>query len=170
MKNKKLDQNGQALVELIIFLPLIFTLYSLIGGFANAINGSINQQKITRSYYYFRAQNSSTIPKPDVASNPPHHAWRKFGLDFIGWADYLEGNENPVAPCYQISFPVAAASSDKCENKYSQKTTQYIRVGTAYGICGATYVTAGGSRRATGAADAGAGPMSVVDYGSCTIE
>jgi hypothetical protein len=66
MFRKKLDQRGQALIELIIFLPLIFTLYGLIGGFANAINGSINQQKITRSYFYFRAQNSSNLVGPQI--------------------------------------------------------------------------------------------------------
>ena len=63
---KRSHQKGQALIELIIFLPLMFMFYSMISGFANAINGSINQQKIARSYFYYRLQNNSTIPKPDA--------------------------------------------------------------------------------------------------------
>lgn len=167
MKKVKLDQRGQALIELIIFLPLIFTLYGLIGGFANAINGSINQQKITRSYFYFRAQNSSTMPKPSGLEN--YQTLKRYGMFFIGWSNTpVEGSSNPEAPCYQISFPVEGAASDKCENTYNKATTQFIRVGTVYGTCGNTYVTIG--NKAMNAADAGAGFDKVLDYGACAIE
>ncbi len=161
------DQKGQALIELIIFLPLIFTLYGLVGGYANAINGSINQQKVTRGYFYFRAQNSSTMPKPSGAQN--YQSWSRFGMFFIGWTDEpIQGNAQPLAPCYQISFPVQAAGSDICENSYAAPTTQYIRVGTVYGTCGNTYANVGG--KVVNANDAGAGVMSVLDYGACAIQ
>ena len=168
MFRKKLDQRGQALIELIIFLPLIFTLYGLIGGFANAINGSINQQKITRSYFYFRAQNSSTMPKPSGAIN--YQSWRRFGMFFIGWSDKPidESSPQPYAPCYQISFPVQGAASDKCEQPYTNSTTQFIRVGTVYGTCGNTYANIGG--KVMNVADAKAGFSKVLDYGACAIE
>lgn len=132
----KKNQQGQALIELIIFLPMMFMLYSLISGFANAIYGSINQQKITRGYFYYRVQNNSTIPKPD--EDKTYQAWGQFGMFFIGWKEYFVGN-SPVQPCYKISVPLKPADSDKCEDKYSKQTSQYIRVGTAYGICGATF-------------------------------
>lgn len=168
MKNIHQDQNGQALIELIIFLPLIFTLYGLIGGYANAINGSINQQKITRSYFYYRAQNSSTFPKPGAVS-PTYLSWNRFGMFFIGWSDKpIDGAGKPIAPCYQISFPLQGAASDTCEGTYSAATTQYIRVGTVYGVCGNTYANVSG--KAVNSADAGAGFRSVVDYGACAIE
>ena len=135
------NQKGQALIELIIFLPLMFMFYSMISGFANAINGSINQQKVTRGYFYYRIQNNSTIPKPD--KDRTYSNWKNFGMFFIGWKDFFETGDGesgrPVAPCYRITVPLAANSDDKCETKYTSTSTQYIRVQTAYGVCGATY-------------------------------
>lgn len=132
----KLNQRGQALIELIIFLPLMFMLYSVITGYANAINGSINQQKITRAYFYYRAQNNSTIPKPDADQG--YMNWGRFGMFFIGWKDYFQGR-TPVHPCYRVSIPLSAGAADNCTEKYTRTTTQYIRVGTVYGVCGGTY-------------------------------
>lgn len=137
MKNN--NQKGQALIELIIFLPLMFMFYSMISGFANAINGSINQQKITRAYFYYQVQNNSTVPKPSGSWRD----WRSFGMFYIGWkekfasGDGVEGT--PVAPCYKLSIPLAAAGNDNCAEKYTTPSTQHIRVQTVYGICGATY-------------------------------
>ena len=135
---KARNQNGQALIELIIFLPLMFMFYSMIGGFANAINGSINQQKITRAYFYYRVQNNSTLPKPDKEKT--YRNWKTFGMYIIGWKDYFAaGGESPVAPCYELKLPTGRGTSDKCEEAYPQATTQLIRVQTVYGVCGATY-------------------------------
>ncbi len=136
---RKNNQNGQALIELIIFLPLMFMFYSMIAGFANAINASINQQKVTRAYFYYKVQNNSTIPKP----TSPYTNWSHFGMYFIGWADYLESGSDesgqPVAPCYRLTVPLASNKDDKCETKYTKATSQFIRVQTVYGVCGATY-------------------------------
>ncbi|HXH31625.1 MAG TPA: hypothetical protein VNJ01_12495 [Bacteriovoracaceae bacterium] len=165
MKNKERGQSGQALIELIMFLPLMFTLYSLISGFAGAINGSINQQKISRAYFYYRIQNNSTIPKPDVEGT--YKSWKKFGMFYIGWKDYFK-NESPVMPCYRISIPLKEAATDKCDEKYSKTTSQFIRVGTVYGFCGATYNTISGA--AYPAPDySGLTYKEVVDASSCLI-
>lgn len=131
---------GQALIELIIFLPLMITLYSVIGGFASSINGSINQQKITRAYFYYRVQNNSTIPSPKTG---PIDNWRQFGIYYIGWKDYFKGGSDeggqPIMPCYKISIPFKDNPQDKCEETYNQTQTLWVRVGTVYGVCGATY-------------------------------
>lgn len=138
---KKNNQNGQALLELIIFLPLMFMFYSMIAGFANAINGSINQQKVTRAYFYYRVQNNSTIPKPSTL-NP---SWKQFGMFFIGWKDYFDGSGTnaesgkPVAPCYRVTVPLGTSSSDGCMGDYTTPSTMFIRVQTVYGVCGGTY-------------------------------
>lgn len=144
---KKNNQKGQALIELIIFLPLMFMFYSMISGFANAINGSINQQKVTRGYFYYRMQNNSTIPKPSTY-NP---TWQQFGMVFIGWKDYFQGgsgtNESgkPIAACYRLSVPVSASPNDPpCESEYTLPETMLIRVQTVYGVCGGTYAAANG--------------------------
>src|SRR5665648_323680 len=102
MKKKLNCQKGQALIELIVFLPLMITLYSVIGGFANAINGSINQQKVSRSYFYYRIQNNSTIPG---IKSGDYQNWRKFGMFYIGWKERFENADQPVMPCYKISIP-----------------------------------------------------------------
>lgn len=131
------NDKGQALIELIIFLPLMITLYSVIGGFASSINGSINQQKITRAYFYYRIQNNSTIPGP---KSGPWETWSKFGMFNIGWRDYLVGGqENPVMTCYRVSIPFKNAPNEKCDEPYTQTNTLWVRVGTVYGLCGGTY-------------------------------
>lgn len=144
MNKCKKTQKGQALIELIIFLPLMITIYSVIGGFASSINGSINQQKITRAYFYYRVQNNSTIPGP--TANTQFDQWKQFGMFFIGWRDYFkDGSTAPVMPCYKISIPFKEAPSDKCEDKYTDPKTLWVRVGTVYGICGQTYLHQNGS-------------------------
>ncbi|MFL5783812.1 MAG: hypothetical protein ACJ76H_04320 [Bacteriovoracaceae bacterium] len=138
----KQNEKGQALLELVIFLPLMFVVYGLVTGFANAIFGSINQQKFTRNYFYYRVQNNSTIPR-----RPPSDVnWKKFGMYFVGWREKMVADENPYAPCYRVSIMVKGADNDSCEESYSgtaddRPSTQYMRVGTVYGFCGATYVT-----------------------------
>ncbi len=136
----KKNEKGQALLELIIFLPLMFTVYALVTGFANAIYGSINQQKATRAYFYYRVQNNSTIPRrPGPGLN-----WTQFGMYFVGWREKVV-NEEPFHPCYRISIPVAQADGDSCDTEYTGSgdggaSTQFMRVGTVYGFCGGTYI------------------------------
>lgn len=158
------QQDGQALIELIIFLPLMLTLYSVIGGFASSINGSINQQKITRAYFYYRIQNNSTVPGPKLGS---WDKWKKFGMFYIGWKDYFQGDASPVMPCYKVSIPFKEAEKDKCEEAYTKAQTLWVRVGTVYGICGATYVN--NNDQIYFVPDDGSSFQQLVDKSSCTI-
>lgn len=135
-------QKGQALIELIIFLPLIVTLYSVIAGFANSINGSINQQKITRAYFYNRLQNNSTFPGPNLVDES---GWSLFSFFFIGWKDYFTDGQTPVMPCYKISIPFKDGPKDKCEDSYNQQKTLWVRVGTVYGVCGTSFYQSNGN-------------------------
>ncbi|HXH73380.1 MAG TPA: hypothetical protein VNJ08_00330 [Bacteriovoracaceae bacterium] len=164
MKNK---QSGQALVELIIFLPLMFALYGMISGFASAIYGSINQQKITRGYFYFRINGNSMVPKAamDVAND-----WKKFGMFYIGWMQSMQGDE-PIATCYQVTIPNSPPSGDTCEVAYDKDTTQFIRVGTVYGLCGATFAKDPSSPTFFIMPDAdGASFREAIDLNSCLIQ
>ena len=162
---KKNNQHGQALIELIIFLPLMFTLYSIISGFANAINGSINQQKVTRAYFYFRVQNNSTIPKPQGG---PYTNWNQFGMFFVGWKDYFGAGDNPIMPCYKVTIPMSGDDAGPCEQPYSSQSTQFIRVGTVVGMCGATY-TRSNAGITVNPDSLGQSFSSVVDPSSCSI-
>jgi len=138
MNKTFISNRGQALIELIIFLPLIVSLYSVISGFANSINGSINQQKISRAYFYNRIQNNSTIPGPGLL-NKSYLNWGLFSVFFIGWKDYFKGEDSPIMSCYKVNIPFKNSPKDKCEDFYDKKNTLWVRVGTVYGICGATY-------------------------------
>lgn len=169
-------ESGQALVEFIIFLPLMLTMYSLVVIFGDAINGSINQQKATRGYFYFRIQNSPYIVRPlrDRQGTPVFGSWESFGMFFVGWADYLENEQFPVYPCYRLNLPFAAAAGDRCEQPYSTRSTQFIRVGTVYGACGASM----GRSQAAGTRDYAEQPqggdneeviLGAISEGSCLI-
>ncbi len=133
------DQEGQALIEFILFLPFMLMMYTVVASLGDAIYGSINQQKVTRAYFYYRLQNSSVINGPLRAGGAlVNESWGQFGHTFIGWSDYLRG-ETPIAACYKLNLPFEAASGDVCDQPYSTVTTQFVRVATAYGMCGATF-------------------------------
>jgi hypothetical protein len=132
-------EEGQALIEFIIFLPFMVMIYGIVLILGNAINGSINQQKVTRGYFYYRLQNNSYITKPSAGAERIEGTWTQYGHFFIGWADYLE-SESPVAPCYKMVLPLFGQNPlDTCERKYTEPKTQNIRIGTVYGLCGVTY-------------------------------
>ncbi|MEX0798898.1 MAG: hypothetical protein WD025_05610 [Bacteriovoracaceae bacterium] len=130
-------QKGQALIEFILFFPFLLMMYSVSLSIANSINASINQQKVTRGYFYFRLQNNSTLPTP-FRGEPPNN-WTRFGHQINLWGEKLL-DDKPLAACFKFNVPLGEAQDDTCENSYSNRTTQYIRVGTVYGVCGATYV------------------------------
>lgn len=171
VKNKKLfdilDENGQALIEFVLFLPFMLMTYSIIMNVSNAINASLNQQKVTRAYFYYRMQNNSTIPKPRRGGDQPYMNWSTFGMQIVGWAKELEQNK-PVAACFKFNIPLGKTEGDKCNQGYSKTTTQYIRVGTVYGVCGATYMNSGGSIMRQ--PSHGIQGISVIDGTSCTID
>ena len=161
-KKNILDEQGQALVEFLLFLPFMLMMYSVTTSIGNAINASINQQKITRSYFFYRAQNNSTIPAPNRETNT-HQSWRLFGMQIIGWMDRLENNV-PLAPCYRFRVPLGDSEGDVCESPYSGTSTQHIRIQTVYGMCGATYASGNngvvllpGNHSSSGAAFSGQG-------------
>ena len=128
-----MNNKGQSIFEFILFLPIILGLYFLTVTFGNAINGSINQQKVTRGYFYARAINGSNLPKPIYSDN----SWRDFGMYWVGFKESFVG-QTPKAPCYKIPG-FAGQVQGSCDRSYTSKSTHFIRVETVYGICGATY-------------------------------
>jgi hypothetical protein len=134
------NEKGQSIIEFVIFLPFLLMMYTVSMSLANAINGSINQQKVTRSYFYYLLQNNSTFPRPyrdDGAE--PYKAWQQFGMQIIGWTEKLV-SEDPVMTCYKFKLPLGKKKGDECEKAYRGTTTQFIKIGTVYGVCGATYL------------------------------
>jgi hypothetical protein len=141
--SKFLDQKGQAILEFMLFLPFMLMMYSVSLSIGSAINASINQQKITRGYFYYSAQNNSVLPNPRRTGPEPSDGWSVFGMQIMGWATRLVDGRTPEAPCYKFKLPLGESAGDVCEEQYSGNSSQYIRVKTVYGICGATYVKSG---------------------------
>ncbi len=155
-------EKGVAFFEFIFFLPLMVLLMGLLVSIGNSINGAINQQKVARSYFYARVANNSMFPMRNDLSN--QRDWQSFGMFFIGWRETSDG-AFPVQPCYKFRLPFEG-DEESCKD-YDENSTEYVRVGTVYGACGATFVqgTDGIPIRAPrpGATDL------VSSYHSCTI-
>lgn len=135
---RKRNQKGQGIVEFLIFLPFIIMMYSVTMSLSNAINASINQQKITRAYWHYRNMNNSTIPRPRRRGSETTNNWNKFGMEVMGWSERIEG-DTPVAPCYKFVLPLGESDGDVCDESYSGQSSQFIRVQTVYGMCGVSY-------------------------------
>lgn len=113
-------------------------LYSVTNSIGNAINGAINQQKATKGYFKFRLQNNSYAPAPTWSGGDLSDTMSVFGQWIIGYADSFKG-ESPLKSCYKFNIPLKEETNDACDKAYKKKTTQFIRIGTVLGICGATY-------------------------------
>ena len=62
-KNNILENSeGQAIFELILFMPFLVYFVTLLFTAGNSINGSINQQKAVRGYFYHLLKGNSNLP------------------------------------------------------------------------------------------------------------
>ncbi len=158
------NNKGQALIEFIFYLPALMILYFIILSIGNSINGSINQQKVSRGYYFARIKNNSYVPKPEWNRANGYPAdWQLFGMSVLGYKintfGESEEGDNPESACYRTplaSIPTnsrqiasstnapKALTDPGCEEPYEEPRTQNIRVYTVFGICGATYQNVGG--------------------------
>ena len=146
------SKSGQALIEFMLFVPFMLTLYSAVLTLATSINGSINQQKVVRGYFYARVKHNSTVPVPqNIAALS---GISQVGMVQLGWRERSD-NDNALAPCYRIKTFLGNALDEECEER-SGDSTFLIRVKTAYGICGTTFVVTpggGGTRYSTNTAN-----------------
>lgn len=146
-KTKILSQKGQGLIEFLLFVPFMLMMYSVVLTISNSLNASINQQKIARSYFYYRLQNNSMFPQPGRDGVEQSESWQFFGMQIMGWAETFQGSSStPVAPCFKLKLPLGTVEDDGCEESYSEETTQFIRVATVYGVCGATMENQSGQK------------------------
>jgi hypothetical protein len=161
-------ESGQALIELVILFPLLVMVYAFMHNVGNSINVAINQQKVTRSYFYSYVKNNSMFPLNDTFyPDSPTSTWRKFGMSFIGWREkFKNGTRLPRQACVRLKIPYLPVKEPTCES-YKDEATDFIRIGTVYGACGATYTTVSPPDQfARGVA---ASPSDVSSEDSCTI-
>jgi len=137
MKNSK-DNSGQAIFEFLVFVPLLLGLYGIIVNITGSINASINQQKSTRGYFYNILKGNSMFPS-NIDLN---------GLSSIGTVNFFtigyrersaSGGVTSFAPCYKLQSLLSEGNSETCDNPdFQDAESQFIRVYTAYGVCGPT--------------------------------
>ena len=141
-KTKLNNEDGQAIFEVLIFLPLLIFLYTILYNVGNSINVSINQQKVTRRYFYYLIKGNSFLPSQDDLQ-AFRAGYQRVGMSVIGYKDKSEGgagNGVPIAPCFKFNSFLTGTTDETCdEAKSGERLTSFIRVFTAYGICGETY-------------------------------
>ena len=134
-------EDGQALMEFVIFIPFLIGLLSLMFTVAGAINGSINQQKSARGYFYHTIKGNSTLPLSRTVMNLKSIGMKGIGMFSIGWTDEIINGNQPVAPCYQVNSLMAGELDDECKEPYNHadQKSRFIKVFTMYGVCGNFY-------------------------------
>lgn len=158
------NKRGQSIFEFILFLPIVISLYAFLANIGGSINGTINQEKAARGYFFARIKNNSTLPVPNAqAPGRPNYNWSRFGMHFIGWRDKWAGGGQlvPEATCYRLALPLGRNENDECE-QWGTTTTQYIRPRVVFGMCGTTYRIG-----ASGLVDR---DVQVSDAGACLLE
>lgn len=136
------NQKGQAVFELIIFIPFLVFLYSIYYTIGNSISGSINQQKAVRGYYYALVRGNSYINTFSDLIEFNAGSIKKIGFNAIGWREKSDGAGTlAFAPCFKFSSVLKSESTEECDDKTREDDgkTRLIRVFTFYGVCGPVY-------------------------------
>ena len=134
------NENGQAVFELIMFVPFLIYFLTLLFNSGSAINGSINQQKATRGYFHFIIKGNSYLP---VAGDLARHAENgliSVSAASIGWAESRPSDGEQFGTCYKYST-LYSKSTETCEEKSQDESSSiFVKPLTFYGVCSATYV------------------------------
>lgn len=142
VKKKLNNEEGQAIFEILVFLPIFLFFYTIIFNVGSAINVSINQQKVTRRYFYFLNKGNSFLP-----GTLDLETWGSMsytGLSMLGYRDYAESDQ-PIAPCFEFSNFMTGDSGETCDTPLSgESKTNFIKIMTAYGICGESFFQSNG--------------------------
>jgi hypothetical protein len=144
MKKLIKNEKGQAIFELILFLPFLVFMVSIFYTIGNSISGSINQQKAVRNYFYFLVKNNSYInTAKELESYATDNGMKSVGYAAIGWREKSVADKVSFAPCFQFASMLRNNSSNEtCDGseRGENDTSHYIRVFTFYGVCGPAYM------------------------------
>jgi hypothetical protein len=136
------NQKGQAIFEMILFLPFLLFLYTIYYTAGNSISGSINQQKAVRGYLYNLIKGNSYIVNLNELKSFSGAGLKKVGFNSVGWNEKLEGGKNSFAPCFKFSSLLKNGSTEECDSseREEEDSSRFIRLFTYYGVCGPTYI------------------------------
>jgi len=146
------EESGQSIFEFVLFVPILLGLISIFISVTGAINGSINQQKAVRSYYYFINKGNPKLPSNfdlKVIEKAGGANFQSIGFFVLGYREKDDQSEKEqFAPCYPIHKFGSSDKNETCDDPdFGDNQTSFVRVFTAYGICGASYRPANDDRR-----------------------
>lgn len=143
VKKKILKEDGQAIFEFLAFMPFLVFLFVVIVTIGNSINASINQQKFTRRYFYYLMKGNSFFPDHFDLNNYVNSAGAQMvGMTSIAYRAKADGS-NSMAPCFRFINAFSGDPSESCEKDAAGGVSNYVRVYTFYGACGATFTVDG---------------------------
>lgn len=141
------NQKGQAIFEMVLFLPFLVFLYSIYYTIGNSISGSINQQKAVRGYFYHLVKNNSYMSTAkDLYEFENTNSMKTVGFASVGWREKgsADGGSS-FAPCFTFSSLLNGNSSETCDgsDREEDQKSRFIRIFTFYGVCGPVYTSTG---------------------------
>ncbi len=140
-KKKILDEKGQAIFEFVIFLPFIIFLYTVLINLTNSINGSINQQKATRGYFYRLLKQDSRAPNRIDIDFLIGSGLNVVGPVSVGWRRKSIGQTQSFGTCYKFMNFFGNETDEECdEPRDGEVTSNFVKLFTFYGVCGETYM------------------------------
>ena len=138
LKKISLKEEGQAIFELLVFLPVFLFLFVVIYNIGNSINISINQQKATRRYFYYIQKGNSFLPSYSLLTEWKNRGFTYSGITMMGYQND-QISDQPLAPCFKFPTFLTGATDEVCEDKIEDQQSNFIKIMTAYGICGETF-------------------------------
>jgi hypothetical protein len=145
MNIKLLNQKGQAIFEMIIFLPFLIFLYTIFYTVGNSISGSINQQKAVRGYFYQLVKGNSYVLSTIDLDSLNGKSIDSAGFFAIGWAEKKDGGADgtPFGNCFKFGSLLRNGSSETCEDPSTSDQpglkSSFVRIFTMYGVCGPVF-------------------------------
>lgn len=140
VENLNNSEEGQALFELVVFIPFLIFLTTVMITVGNSINGSINQQKVTRRYFYHILKGSPNVTMKDDLDLYLAGGVNRVGMFSIGWRAKDGGGDRSFSACYGHSQIFSLTPDDTCDEPATEGgSTDFVRIYTYYGICGETY-------------------------------
>lgn len=136
------DDSGQSLFEFLFFLPLFVFFASFISNIGNSINTSINQQKLTRGYFFYLTQNNSFIPARGLLNNLGSLSRvSQFSIFYR-----VKENDNGKSRPETYEKPNIFIGGSDEESQYLRgddedldSQSDFIRIFTGFGICSNGY-------------------------------
>lgn len=142
LKNEK----GQALFELVIFLPFLLFLYMIYSTAGDSISASINQQKAVRGYFYSLVRGNSYLNTMADLEELESFNVRMVGFSALGWREKGDkSGRSAYAPCFKFSSLLKNGSTEACDDDAREKdadgngVSHFVRIFTFYGVCGPVY-------------------------------